>query len=656
MPLNDAQNLAASTLEGPVLVVAGAGTGKTSTLVSRLVRLVESGVDSRSILLLTFTRRAAEEMIHRAEHQLGEKAGTISGGTFHAFANSTLRRFSEEIGLDRNFTLLDQADINEAVSIARADELAHMHRKKGFPRASTIANMLSKAVNKQQPLPQIIDQHYSHLMIYGSSIERIARRYTEFKLMNKSVDYDDLLVILAKLLEKKPSIRRRITNRYQYIMVDEYQDTNILQAEIARHLAGTAQNIMVVGDDAQSIYAFRGARHDNILDFKKEFEDTKVITLEENYRSTQPILDVSNAILSQMTRAFRKTLRTSRRGGDLPRLIQVSDSDGEARMVCAKICELRKSGVRLSDIAVLFRAGNNSYALELLLAHEGVPFVKYGGFKFAESAHIKDVLAHVAVAAGTANELAASRVLTLCPRVGRVSARKLYNEMGGHLNAMSLRAAKSVTPTIKKGVHELIDLLHDLETLELTPAEMLERVVEYYRPGMHERFDNWPKRERDLQQLVTICRKYTTVEEMLDGLTLDPPSRADDNGLLGEDPHDKLVLSTVHSAKGLEWDHVFIIQANDGTIPMCFTPHLSSEELDEERRLLYVALTRAKDTLTITYLRYPERPGGDGDLSRFLRAVPPEYFDRPAGRRPAPPPRQTNDWRDRELTDITFWD
>lgn len=634
-------------LEGPVLVIAGAGTGKTRTLVHRLARLIEAGVPAESILLLTFTRRAAEEMIGRTMQLLGEGRGRVAGGTFHSFGNLMLRRHGRTIGLDSRFTVVDQADTFEIVGNIRTD-LGLGGRGRSFPRRETIAAILSKAVNHQVAVKEILKREYPHLLGEEKRLGTIAARYRAYKAERGLVDFDDLLVLLIRLLRESAEARSHIHERFRYVMIDEYQDTNLLQAEITRRLAGAQRNLMVVGDDAQSIYAFRGACFRNLFDFHREFKDARVVKLEENYRSTQPVLDLANALMRQMSRSFRKRLFTQRQDGERPLLVEARDEREQARWVAADIKRLNATGTALSEIAVLFRASYHAFPLELELGRLKIPYVKYGGFRFMEAAHVKDVLAPLRVVANPGDDLSLGRALLLCHRIGRAGARRLQAAVAGRPDASELATAllQDARGKARESIQPLADLLDALALARESPAECIRLAVEYYVPILKERFDDWPKRQRDLEQLVAICRRYRSLEAMLVDLAIEPPNTAtagellaapeatEDGGRRGTAARrDQLVLSTMHSAKGLEWKAVFIIQALDGCIPMISDPfgeEPDDEKLDEDLRLLYVAVTRAKDRLAISWPRSTARGFGFGwaPESRFLDAVKGDLLDR----------------------------
>ncbi|GMR24282.1 MAG: ATP-dependent helicase [Acidobacteriota bacterium] len=626
--LNPTQREAAEILDGPVLVIAGAGTGKTHTLVHRLVKLVESGVAPDSILLLTFTRRAAEQMIARAAEIAGGAHERAAGGTFHSFANLILRRYGRDIDLPPDFTILDQSDTFEVLSGIRTD-LRATHSAVDLPRRETIASIISKATNKQAPIEDIVSEEYPQFFGVTEYLEVAASRYERYKRERNLVDFDNLLVLLIRLLEESVEARARVNHRYRYVMVDEYQDTNVLQARITHLLAGESRNVMVVGDDAQSIYAFRGANHKNLFDFKKSFPDAKVVTLEENYRSTQPILDVANALMVQMSEAFRKRLFTERSEGALPVLVEASDEREQAAFVAGEVARLRNEGVALCEIAVLFRASRHAFALEVELAKHGIPFVKYGGFRFMESAHIKDALAHLRLVEHPEDDLSLSRVLLMRNGIGKKGARQIQDSLEGAPLVQGLRNYKA-KGKVRASLDELAEFLESLHELASEPARCLETAIAAYDPLLVDRYDDWPRRKRDLETLVDLVERYRSLTSMLSDLTLDPPNMSREDGLATSASTGELVLSTMHSAKGLEWKAVFVIQARDGNIPMVvnYEDDEDEEALDEDLRLLYVAVTRAKDSLYIVWPRETPRSRYSWPMpSRFIDRAPQEYFN-----------------------------
>jgi len=618
--LNAAQYAAAAHGEGPVLVVAGAGSGKTRTLVYRVARLVELGISPQSILLLTFTRRAAEVMLERATMLVGNECGRVCGGTFHSFANVVLRRFAREIGRERSFTILDRGDSEDVIQLLRTG-MGLDRKDRRFPKKQTIGDLFSAAVNKTAPLAMIVEAEYQHLAEHLEDLERLRVRYEAYKTEKNLFDYDDLLLKLRDLLAARVDVAERLSHELRFVMVDEYQDTNRLQAEIVERLAVSHQNVMAVGDDAQSIYSFRGADFRNIMEFAKRFAGARVIALEENYRSTQPILDLANAVIERAAERYTKILRTRLTDGVAPVLVQAESESFQSRFVCQRILELREEGVSLDEVAVLFRSSFHSFDLEVELARADLPFVKRGGFKFVETAHVKDLVAHLRVAANPLDTVSWLRVLLLLEGIGPKIAGEMVEAIaarGGDLAALQLpgrRAAQS------KEVAELAKLLAALAAEPPKPAAALERVMAYYEPIVQRVHpDDYPRRLKDLEHLVTISARFQSVEAMLSDFALEPPSDAVGGTLSEAEEEGRLTLSTIHSAKGLEWHTVFLIWAAEGKFPAQFSV-LDPAELEEERRLCYVAITRAKRLLYLSYpIQYFERGMGPsfGRPSRFV--------------------------------------
>jgi DNA helicase-2/ATP-dependent DNA helicase PcrA len=624
--LNAAQYAAATHVDGPVLVVAGAGSGKTRTLVFRVARLVELGIAPQCILLLTFTRRSAEEMLRRAADLVGTDCGRVCGGTFHSFANLVLRRFAPEIGRARSFTILDRGDSEDVIQLIRTG-MGFDRKEKRFPKKQTIGEIFSACVNKSAGLPLIVESEFLHLAEHVADLERLRVRYEAYKREKNLFDYDDLLEKLRDVLVARPDLAERLSNELRYVMVDEYQDTNRLQAEIVEHLAATHKNVMAVGDDAQSIYSFRGADFRNIMEFEQRFPGARVIALEENYRSTQPILDLANAVIEQAAERYTKVLRTRLKEGDVPVLLQTENESFQSRFVCQRILELREEGVPLDDIAVLFRSSFHSFDLELELARAELPFVKRGGFKFIETAHVKDLVAHLRVAANPLDTVSWLRILLLLEGIGPKTAAEMIERIaaeGGDVERLALPGRRA---TRAKDLERLAALLRSLRGEGVPPSSALERVLAYYEPILERVHpDDYPRRQKDLEHLVTISSRYRSIEGMLSDFALEPPSDAVGGTLAEREEEGRLTLSTIHSAKGLEWHTVFLIWAADGKFPGQYST-LKADELEEERRLCYVAITRAKRLLYLSYpSQYYDRASGfmAGRPSRFVADVKPE--------------------------------
>ncbi len=626
--LNEAQYQAVTTLEGPLLVVAGAGSGKTRTLVYRVARLVEEGVSPESILLLTFTRRAAQEMLRRAATLLDGRCERVVGGTFHSFAHMVLRRYAPLVGFASHFTILDRSDAEDVLNLLRT-RLGLDRRERRFPRKNTIADILSFAVNKSCHIGEVLEGQYPHLFSDLEDLLRLQDYYRLYKAEKNLLDYDDLLLKLRELLEGHPEVAERLSRSYRYIMVDEYQDTNRLQAEIVRLLAATHDNVMAVGDEAQSIYSFRGANFRNIMDFPKLFPGTQIVKIEENYRSTQPILDLCNAIINRAKESYTKNLFTHKKKGVTPILVEAESERYQSRFVAQRILELREEGVPLSDIAVLFRSSFLSFDLELELSRRNIPFVKRGGFKFIETAHIKDVLAHLRVLANPQDAVSWHRILLLLEGVGPKSSEAVINQVLSHPNPPEALAAFPARGPVRESFKRLAGLLAKVAAQNLRPAEQLEAVIRYYSPILKRLYrDDYPKRQKDLEHFLVIAERYQSLTSLLADMALEPPSDSVGDVLAAEPDEGLLTLSTIHSAKGLEWHSVFIIWAVDGRFPSLYNLH-SEDELEEERRLMYVAATRAKENLFVTYpINIFDRSTGMVlcKPSRFLEDLPPQVL------------------------------
>jgi DNA helicase-2/ATP-dependent DNA helicase PcrA len=601
--LNSQQRAAVFHQRGPALVIAGAGTGKTRTLVYRLARLVERGEDPRRVLLLTFTRRAAREMLSRAARLLeDDRARSVVGGTFHSFANIVLRRFGTHIGIRPQFTILDRSDSEDVLQHLRTElglSGKKALRERRFPQKRTLAELISKSENMRLPLETVIRRDYPHFLNDTAKIIDIRDRYRSYKETHDLLDYDDLLLRLLELLEEKREVQKHLAHRFEHILVDEYQDTNRLQAEILKALA-VHREIMAVGDDAQSIYSFRGADFRNIIAFPDDFPGTTIYTIEENYRSTQPILDAANAVIAHASHRYEKTLFTSRRGGEKPILVSCLDEETQASYIADEILRLREEGVPLDAIAVLFRASAHSFALEAELARRSIPFVKYGGFKFAEAAHVKDAMAHLRWLVNPKDLVAAQRCLLLLEGVGPAHARAIADAVATAPSLAQGFAKATIPPRAHEGFRKLEEAIRAAEE-ETSPSGKLEAILPYLQKTIEDRFDDYPKRLRDLEHLLGIARRYRSTERFVTNFSIEPPAE-DTITAVTNPPHDEepLVLSTIHSAKGLEWHTVFIISVLDGYLPQDYA-FRSDEELEEERRLLYVAMTRAKERLILTY-------------------------------------------------------
>jgi DNA helicase II / ATP-dependent DNA helicase PcrA len=628
--LNPSQYEAVTWLDGPVLVIAGAGSGKTRTLVYRVARLFDAGVVPESILLLTFTRKAAGEMLERAAALADDRCRHVSGGTFHSLAHQVLRNKAELVGFERTFTILDRQDMEEIMQSIVQD--AQIEKKAvRFPKRATLASILSKAVNLEVPIEYLMREEYSQFLEYIPQIGKIAEEYREYKRANQLMDYDDLLIRFRQLLSENESVRKELGERYRYIMVDEYQDTNGIQAEIVKGLSSTHGNIMVVGDDSQSIYSFRGANYRNMFEFPKIFPGAKIIKLEQNYRSTQPILALTNAIMDQALERYTKCLFTEREGGNKPQVIDVKTDPEQALFISSRIKELMSRGLSLKEMAVLFRAAHHSFELEMELARQNIPFVKFGGFKFMESAHIKDVLAHLRVMVNKNDTLSWGRILRLIQNIGPRKSQAIIDWMRKESRMPWQIHEWTGAGKNDEALKSLSDLMKGLSKEDISPKEAVELVNKYYDPILKENFDNFPKRQKDLEQIASMSGRYRKLRSFLDDLVLEPPTSNADMDMGPGDNY--LTLSTVHSAKGLEWSVVFVIWVMEGCFPSSKS-YSSEADLEEERRLLYVATTRAKDNLILCYPGQEELPvwqlaetGYRNGLSSFIKALPRDVME-----------------------------
>jgi DNA helicase-2/ATP-dependent DNA helicase PcrA len=640
--LNPEQRAAVDHGDGPLLIVAGAGSGKTMTLAARVASLIERGTRPERILLLTFSRRAAREMVSRAQRMLAEDAGRVWGGTFHAIGNRLLRVHGRALGLSPDFTVLDQADGADVMNLLR-DELGFSGRDRRFPRKDTLAAIYSRTVNAGERLVDVVRRHYPWCLDEAEGIREIFRAYTERKRRQHVLDYDDLL-LFWKALATSPATGPMLAEMFEHILVDEYQDTNTLQADILEGMrpGGGPRNLTVVGDDAQAIYGFRAATVRNILEFPERFSDAAIVKLERNYRSTPPILAASNAVIALSPQRHEKTLRASRPGASRPILRACLDEAEQSDAVCRAVLEHRETGVELKAQAVLFRAAHHSDHLEVELARRNIPFVKYGGLKFVEAAHVKDALACLRILENPFDEMSWFRVLQLLEGMGPASARRLMEELGvargddpetGSPLRGLLERPVAVPKAAAQGVRDLRGALGDCVDGSLPPAGQLERLRTFLEPVILRSYDAPAARIRDLEQLELLASESASRSQFLADLTLDPPSSTGDLAGPPNLDEDYLVLSTIHSAKGLEWDVVHVIHAADGMIPSDMSTG-DDDEIEEERRLLYVALTRARDALHVSYpQRYYRRPRGLEDphaysqRSRFLPDPVLEHFE-----------------------------
>ncbi len=620
--LNPSQFQAVNSIHGPILVIAGAGSGKTRVIEYRVFNLILNKINPNSILLLTFTRKAAHEMISRASKH-DPQCKNIEGGTFHSFAYKTLKKYAKSIGFPDAFAVLDESDAEEAIHRC-ATKMGLYERKKRFPRKDTLRSIISVSINKNTSIGEVIKKEYPHFMEYISDMENLRKGYAAYKIDKNYLDYDDLLVYLRILLENQ-AIQERLSQKYNYIMVDEYQDTNTLQADIAYLLAEKHRNIMVVGDDAQSIYGFRGASHENVMEFPEKFPECSIIKLEENYRSTQSILDVANTVLENMKNKYAKCLISAKRQtGQKIQLLFFKDVYEEAEWIADIIKEQMDEGMPLHQQCVLFRSMYLSIPLQSELSKRNIPYETYGGLKFYETAHVKDVISHLKVLANPKDELAWNRVLMLITRIGPKTAGMITDELIRHPSFQEIFS--QVFPKYRKnhayseGLAKLEATLKRVYTEKINAGEQFEVILDYYIPHLKDKYDDWHLRLNDLEALRQIAMRYDSLEDLLEDFAIEPPER----GVWTVEPETKeeekpLVLSTIHSAKGLEWDTVFIMGLIDGVLPVTFSLD-SEEEIEEEQRLFYVAITRAKNRLFLT-LHHEGNRGGITQFNKISRFV-----------------------------------
>ncbi|MBI4188838.1 MAG: ATP-dependent helicase [Chloroflexi bacterium] len=602
--LNPQQREAVTYGDGPLLIVAGAGTGKTRTLAYRVSYLVSEGVQPERILLLTFTRRAAEEMLRRATSLAAVDESLtrrVWGGTFHATANRLLRIYAKAAGLSPEFTIMDQSDAEDFLNVVRND-LGLSTKEKRFPRKSTCLAIYSRRVNGDESLETVVKKDFPWCVEWLDDLNRLFREYVQRKQKQNVLDYDDLLLYWYQLLQEE-SIRQAIDNRFDHILVDEYQDTNPVQSRILQAMRRDNKNVTVVGDDAQSIYSFRSATVRNMLDFPEQFPGTKVVTLEQNYRSLETILKTTNQVIAQATERYSKELWSERRGEQRPQLITCVDETDQDATVIKHILEHYEQGIPLHKQAVLFRAASHSASLELALSRANIPFHKYGGLKFLEMAHVKDLISILRMAENPRDEIAWFRILQLLEGVGPVTAAAAFR----HLQEAPLETLKAPAPA-KQAITELVSLMRDLETMKAEkPSVQVERISKFYLPLLEQNYDDPAPRASDIEHLGSLAERYDTRQQFLTDLVLDPPQSTGDLAGPPTKDEDWLVLSTIHSAKGLEWDSVYLIHAADGCLPSDMATG-NAEEIEEELRLTYVAMTRARDFLRVLWpMRYYHR-------------------------------------------------
>ncbi len=651
--LNDQQREAVVHEGGPLLIVAGAGTGKTTTLAHRVAQLIAQGVPGERILLLTFARRAAAELLRRVDGLLGRAASDrpassrVWGGTFHSVATRLLRQHGERIGLHPGFTIHDRGDSEDLLDVLRA-ELELGRGKRRFPRKGTCLDIYSRAVSSRAPVDAVLARGFPWCTEQLDGLKLLFRTYVDRKAEQRVLDYDDLLLFFHALLGTEaagPAVRAQ----FDQVLVDEYQDTNALQAELLDRLCPGGRGLTVVGDDAQAIYGFRAASVRNILDFPERHPGTRTVVLAENYRSTPELLEATNRVIAQARERHPKDLWSRKPSGERAELITCADEAEQTEFVLGRILERREQGIDLRRQAVLFRASHHSLQLEVELGRRGIPFHKYGGLRFVETAHVRDLLAFLRLAENPRDLLAGTRVLGLLPGVGPRTARALIEPVQRTGSFEGWETASKVPAAARAHWPALVALYREL-AVPRPPAlaVQLHRIRAFYGPLCEERYDHVTARLRDLESLEQLAAGFADRAAFLGELTLEPPRSTQDLAGPPSLDDDYLVLSTIHSAKGLEFDAVYVLHAADGNIPSDLTTG-TPEEIDEELRLFYVALSRAKRHLTVTFpLRWFDRPAGVGgrhayaQLTRFLPPPVAAAFELrtafPEAPRPALPP------------------
>jgi DNA helicase-2/ATP-dependent DNA helicase PcrA len=636
--LNPQQYAAVTAPPGPLLVIAGAGSGKTRTLTYRVAYLLENGVDPRNILLLTFTNKAARQMLDRVANLLPIDASGLWGGTFHSIGNRMLRRHGRALGYCSGFTIMDREDqkdlLNAVVAGAGIDP-----KEIRFPKGDVLADIFSFVVNTERSIEEVLAEKFPYFVPLLEQIRDVHARYERRKQSTNSLDFDDLLEKTLRMLKEHEEIARFYQRQFQFILVDEYQDTNKIQADFIDLLAGDHQNVMVVGDDAQSIYSWRGANFQNILAFPRRYPNAQIFKIELNYRSVPEILEVANAAIAQNLQQFRKELSAVRLTNKFrPAIVALNDGSEQAQFVAQRILELRDEGVELTEIAVLYRAHYHAIELQLELSRRGIPYQITSGIRFFEQAHIKDVAAFIRLVANPQDEVAFKRMVRLLPGIGGKSADTLWSKWEQMLNENAVitswndrMAGMPVSSRARKSWQQLIDTLEEIAPhgQPIAPTEMIMSVVEaIYDDYAKANFANYELRKEDLTQLAAFARQFKDANEFLSQLALISNVDAEPAATQTND-EEAVNLSSVHQAKGLEFHTVFVIWLTDGMFPSSRSLE-TRDAIEEERRLFYVAITRAKDEL---YLTYPHMRlnAGYGDMfqrpSRFLKEIPSQLVE-----------------------------
>lgn len=631
--LNKQQLEAVTAGKGPILVIAGAGSGKTRTITYRVAWLLDCGVPPERILLLTFTNKAAKEMLHRVEHLLSGEARKIWGGTFHHIGNLILRRYAHLLGYNNNYTIIDREDSRDLLDLCLTDLNIDI-KKRRFPKSDILSDIISLAISTEENVEKIVKGKYPFFSEQIDEIKRVLESYQNRKRKLNLMDFDDLLLNWKKLLIEYPDIKDIYSENFLHILVDEYQDTNKLQSEIIDLMASYHRNIMVVGDDSQSIYSFRGANFANIIDFPKRYPDAKIFKLEINYRSTPHILWLTNCIIAGNKKQFPKKLRAVKKGNFKPVFVPLRSVNQQAEFVAQRILEIRDEGRSLKDIAVLYRSHYHSLELQMELTRRGIPFVVRSGLRFFERAHIKDVTAYLKIILNPRDELSWKRLLKMLPGVGNVTADRIWKDISGSDKPLERVKSKQILDVFSRKIpkewKKFTDLILSLQddSLRKNPGGMIQFILQQgYKEYLQSKYPDYEERIEDLNQLSSFARDYSSLKSFLSELAL-LGSVESETVLTGGDEDECVILSTVHQAKGLEWPIVFVIWLADGRFPAAKALR-NPESLEEERRLLYVATTRAKEEL---YLCYPIIGGNWRQAtimkpSRFLKEIDEDTYE-----------------------------
>ncbi len=641
--LNEEQYAAVCSKPGPALVIAGAGSGKTRTLTYRVAYLIEKGVEPKNILLLTFTNKASREMLERVRELVPVDISDLWGGTFHSICNRILRRHAEELGFTSSFSILDRDDQKSLINSVIADCDIDTKDKR-FPKADVLLTIFSLALNTGADIPKIVDESYPYFEDWIEQIVEVGAKYTKKKLEVNSMDFDDLLLLTVKLLKNNLDLRQRYQKKFQHIMVDEFQDTNHVQSSLVNYLVAGQESIMVVGDDAQSIYSWRGADMENILSFPDRFKDAKVFRIESNYRSVPEILELSNSAIKANRKQFDKNLKAHRTGGSArPALVALDDPGAQANFVAQRVLELRDEGVELEEMAILYRAHHQSLEIQMEFTSRNIPFQITSGLRFFEQAHIKDVSAFMRFVVNRKDEVSFKRMILLLPGIGNVGADKLWRSWvatGWHQREdnpakfsdilLDFKPPKKAQAGWEQLCYTLDELVNGGEFAR--PSSMVYSILEgTYDDYIRATFDNYEQRKQDIQQLMDYGEGFDDIMEFLAQLSLMSTADGDPSGKKEQPDDESVVLSSIHQAKGLEWKVVFVIWLTDGMFPNGRILDADDQDaMEEERRLFYVAITRAKDELYLTYpMINPKSYRGDlvQTPSSFLDDFPRELVE-----------------------------